>query len=557
VRVVEEVKDQLRRTLAGAYLEAKAAGDLAAEPDVVLLEVPKERAHGDFATNLAMMMARVEKKAPRAVAEAIVRHIRTEGTPVASVEIAGPGFINIRLHPGWMNAALVAVQQEGERYGQSRHGGGRRILLEYVSANPTGPMVLVQARSGALGSALDRLLNWAGYRCETEFYINDGGTQIEQLAKSVDLRARQQAGEQVEFSGEYPGEYVLECAADLLKEYPDFLVRPEAERYAFLERWAPEYFRRGQEEVLRNYGVVFDNWFRESTLRASGAVDEVVRRLIEMGAAYEQDGAVWMRTTAYGDDKDRVIVRSNGESTYFCADAAYHMNKYDRGYDLLINILGQDHHGYEGRLKAMAQCLGHGRDTLEILFTQMVRLFKDGEEVRMSKRRGTFVLMEDLLDEVSVDAARFFFLMRSFDVHMDFDMNLANLKSNENPVYYVQYAHARICSMLRQAEEGGHRVSDAKAVDLRVLADESEVDLIRKIAEFPEEIISAAEAREPARVTRYVVDLATSFHSFYNRCRVISGDPTLTGARLVLVDGVRRVVANALGLLGVTAPERM
>lgn len=557
MRVVEQVKDEMRQLLAAAYMAAKVAGELAAEPDAILLEVPKEKSHGDFATNLAMVMARVERKAPRAVAEAILRHLQTEGTVIASAEIAGPGFLNIRLKQGWMLPVLEAVQREGALFGQTDHGQGQRILLEYVSANPTGPMVLVQARSGALGSALARILNWAGYRCDTEFYVNDAGNQVRQLALSVDLRARQEAGEAIEFTGEYPGDYVIECARDLLNAQPDFLSRPEAERIAFLETWAPEYFRGGQEEILRGYGVVFDQWFSERSLRESGAVEAVVNRLKESGEAYEQDGAVWMRTTAYADDKDRVIVRSNGELTYFAGDAAYHRNKYERGYEVLINILGQDHHGYEGRLKAMAQCLGRDRNSLQILFTQMVRLFKDGEEVRMSKRRGTFVLMEDLLDEVSVDAARFFFLARSFDAHMDFDMNLANLKSNENPVYYVQYAHARICSILRAAAEAGHAVPSAEAVDLTVLTDESEVDLVRKIAEFPEEVIMAADAREPHRLTRYVTELATAFHSFYNRCRVITEDQAVTGARLVLVDAVRTVVRNGLGILGVSSPERM
>lgn len=557
MRVIEEVKDQIRRTLAGAYLSARASGDLVAEPDAILLEVPKDKSHGEFATNLAMTMARVERKAPRAVAEAIVRHMSTADTVIAGVEIAGPGFINIRLKPGWLNPALVAVQQEGDSFGKSDFGGQQKVLLEYVSANPTGPMVLVQARSGALGSTLARLLNWAGFHCDTEFYVNDAGNQVRHLAVSVDLRARQERGEQVEFSGEYPGDYVIECARDLLAQYPDFPALPEAERIAFLEKWAPENFRRGQEEVLKGYGVVFDRWFSERSLRESGAVQEVVRRLREMGEAYEHEGALWMRTTAYGDDKDRVIVRSNGEFTYFCADAAYHMNKYDRGYEVLIDILGQDHHGYEGRMKAMAQCLGHGKESLELLFTQMVRLFKEGQEVRMSKRRGTFVLMEDLLDEVSVDAARFFFLTRSFDAHMDFDMDLANLKSNENPVYYVQYAHARISSILRQAGEAGQRVPDAQTVDLSLLSEESEIDLIRKIAEFPEEVIGAAESREPHRLTRYASELATAFHSFYNRCRVITDDAELTGARLALVDSVRTVIRNALGIMGVGAPDKM
>lgn len=559
MRLIQEVQNQIRAALRAAVNTAAAAGDLTGPaPENIHLEAPKDKSHGDLATNLALVMAKGERKPPRAVAEAIVRHLDLRGTWADRVEVAGPGFLNLFLRPGWLHQVLPAVQAEAGDYGKSDYGQGQRVLLEYVSANPTGPMVLVQARAGAVGSTLARILNWAGYRCDTEFYVNDAGTQVKNLARSVDLRARQLAGEQVEFTGEYPGEYVIDCAKELLRQYPDFLQRPEEERLAFLETWATEYFRSGQEEVLRRYGVVFDNWFSERKLRESGAVEAVVQRLKEMGEAYEADGAVWMRTTKYGDDKDRVLVKSTGEYTYFCADAAYHLNKYERGYEQLINILGQDHHGYLGRMKAMAQCLGHSPDSLELLFTQLVRLIKDGEEVRMSKRRGNFVEMEDLLDEVSVDAARFFFLMRSLDTHMDFDLNLANLASSDNPVYYVQYAHARISSLLRQAEEAGFQVPAAIGARLDLLQDESELDLLRRIAELPEEIIDAARTREPHRLSRYAIDIATLFHTFYTRCRVLGAETEdLTRARLVLADATRTVLRNVLGLMGVSAPDRM
>nr|PZN43610.1 MAG: arginine--tRNA ligase [Bacillota bacterium] len=556
---MQEVQNQIRAALRAAVAAAaEAAGLTGPGPGKSHPEAPKEKAHGDLATNLALVMARGERKPPRAVAEAILRHLDLGGTWAERVEVAGPGFLNFFLKPGWLHQVLVAVQQEGENYGKSDHGQGKRVLLEYISANPTGPVVLVQARAGAVGSTLARLLNWAGYRCDTEFYVNDAGNQVKALARAVDLRARQLAGENVEFTGEYPAEYVIDCARDLLKQYPDFLQKPEEERLAFLERWAPEYFRAGQEEVLRRYGVVFDNWFSERKLRESGAVEALIQRLKEMGEAYEADGAVWMRTTKYGDDKDRVLVKSDGEYTYFCADAAYHLNKYERGYDLLINIWGQDHHGYQGRMKAMVQCLGRPPESLELLITQLVRLVKDGQEYKMSKRQGNIVELEDLLEEVSVDAARFFFLMRSLDSHMDFDINLANLASQENPVYYVQYAHARICSLLRQAEEAGYRVPDAASVRLEVLQDPAELDLLKKIAELPEEIIHAAESREPHRIARYVMDVAALFHAFYNRCRVLGAESEeLTRARLVLADATRVVIRNVLGLMGVSAPERM
>lgn len=559
MRVIEQIRVELRQALTDAITSAVAAGDLnGPAPTTVVLEVPKDKAHGDYATNLAMVMAKPERKAPRAVAEAIIKNLKTEGTWIDSAEIAGPGFINIRLKFGWIHQVLPAVEAEGAAFGTSDHGHGKRILLEYVSANPTGPMVLVQARSGAYGSTLGRVLNAAGYECKTEFYCNDAGNQVKLLAKSVDLRAQELRGATIEIpEGCYPGEYVIDAARDLLAQQPDFLAKPEEERLAFLERWSTEYFRSGQEEVLRNYGVIFDRWFSERSLREAGKPDELVKRLLESGKAYEQEGAVWMRTTEYGDDKDRVLVKSDGEKTYFAVDACYHMDKYDRGFDILIDVLGQDHHGYLARMKAMVECLGHSKDSLEILFTQIVRLFKDGEEFRMSKRKGNFVLMEDLLDQVSVDAARYFFLMRGLDAHMDFDLDLANLKSSDNPVFYVQYAHARIASILRQAAEAGRPLPRAGEADLGLLKDDSEIDLMRKLADFPEEIIGAADAREAHRLTRYVNELATLFHSFYTRCRVVTEDAPLTQARLVLCDATRTVIHNALSLMGVSAPERM
>ncbi len=558
MRVIEQVRSEIRQAFTQAVNQAVAAGELTGPAPAVILEVPKDRSHGDFATNLAMIMTRQEKKPPRVLAETILRHLNTQGTWIESTEIAGPGFINLKLKFGWIHQVLSAVQDEGERFGKSEHGQGKRILLEYVSANPTGPMVLVQARSGAYGSTLARVLNAAGYQCNSEFYVNDAGNQVRMLARTIDLRAQELRGATIEIpEGGYPGEYVIDAARALLEQDPDFLTKPDEQRLAFLEKWGPEYFRKGQEEVLASYGVVFDRWFSERSLRDAGKPAELVQRLLDAGEAYEQDGAIWMKTTKYGDDKDRVLVKSDGEYTYFAADACYHMDKYDRGYEVLIDVLGQDHHGYLGRMKAMVECLGHSKESLEILFTQIVRLFKDGQEFRMSKRKGNFVLMEDLFDQVPVDAARFFFLTRSLDAHMDFDLDLANLKSSDNPVFYVQYAHARICSILRQAEEQGHKVLPAGQAQLSLLNEEVEADLMRKLADFPEELIGAADAREAHRLTRYLNDLATLFHAFYTKCRVVTEDTALTQARLVLVDATRVVLRNALTMLGVSAPERM
>jgi len=558
VRIIEQIRSDIRTALTKAITQAVATGDLAGPAPLIFLETPKDKTHGDFATNLALQIVKQEKKSPRAIAEAVVKHLQTDGTWIDSVEIAGPGFINLRLKFGWVHQVLAAIQQEGVDFGQSDHGQSQSILLEYISANPTGPMVLVQGRSGAYGSTLARVLRRTGYECHTEFYVNDAGNQVVQIARAVDLRAQELKGAVIEMpEGVYPGEYVIDAARDLLAQNPDFLNQPEEDRLTFLQHWAPEYFRSGQEQVLLDYGVKFDRWFSERSLRDAGKPAELVERLLKSGQAYEHEGAVWMKTSQYGDDKDRVLVKSDGQYTYFAADACYHMDKYDRGHAVLIDILGQDHHGYVNRMKAMVECLGHPAVSLEILLTQIVRLFKDGQEMRMSKRKGNFVLLEDLFDQVSLDAARYFFLMRSLDAHLDFDMDLANMKSSDNPVYYVQYAHARICSVLRQAAESGQAIPPAGAVDLDLLKEEVEVDLLRKLAEFPEELIGAADGREPHRVTRYVHELATLFHAFYQRCRVVTDDAAMTQSRVVLCDATRSVLQNGLSLMGVSAPERM
>jgi len=558
VRIIEQVRSDIRLALIAAVNRAVIAGDLIGPAPLVFLETPKDKSHGDFATNLALQIVKQEKKSPRAIAEAVIKHLQTQGTWIDVVETAGPGFINLRLKSGWVHQVLAAIQQEGQSFGQSDHGQGKRILLEYVSANPTGPMVLVQGRAGAYGSTLARVLRRTGYRCDTEFYVNDAGNQVVQIARAVDLRAQELKGATIEIpEGVYPGEYVIDAARDLLALDPDFLDQPEEARIAYLQKWAPEYFRRGQEKVLLEYGVQFDRWFSERSLRDAAKPAELVERLLKSGQAYEHDGAIWMKTSHYGDDKDRVLVKSDGQYTYFAADACYHMDKYDRGYEVLIDILGQDHHGYINRMKAMVECLGHPSSSLELLLTQIVRLFKDGQEMRMSKRKGNFVVLEDLFDQVPLDAARYFFLMRSLDAHLDFDMDLANMAASDNPVYYVQYAHARICSVLRQATEAGHTISPAESVDLTLLKEEVEVDLLRKLADFPEELIGAADGREPHRVTRYVHELATLFHAFYQRCRVVTDDAAMTNARILLCDATRSVLQNGLSLMGVSAPERM
>lgn len=556
---MEHVKAEIRQALQQAIERAAAAGELSGAASELPLETPRDKQHGDYATGVAMAMARAERKAPRLVAEAIVRHFPFDQTWVERCEVAGPGFINFFLRPGWLHQALVQIQTEGDDYGRSQHGGGRRVLVEFVSANPTGPMVVVQARAAAAGDTLCNLLDRAGYAVAREFYVNDAGRQVMLLAQTLEARLRQELGQEAAVPEDgYPGEYVIDLARQYLAaEGAAVLAEPEQARWAKLGRWATEQIRAGQEQVLAAYGVRFDAWFSEQHLRSDGWPERVIDWLRQRGHVYDRDGAVWFRSTAFGDDKDRVLVKSTGEYTYFAVDACYHLNKYQRGFDTLINIWGQDHHGYVGRMQAMVAALGYPAASFELLITQIVHLVRSGAAVKMSKRRGEFVLMQDLLDEVDVSACRFFFLMRSLDSHLEFDLDLARLQDSSNPVYYVQYAHARIASLLAQAAAQGHTVPRAADLDLTVLADDAEYDLLRRLADYPREIIEAADAREPHRLTRYVHELATTFHQFYTRCRVISDDAALTAARLVLADATRTVLKNALDCLGVAAPERM
>ncbi|MBX6378456.1 MAG: arginine--tRNA ligase, partial [Clostridia bacterium] len=434
-----------------------------------------------------------------------------------------------------------------------------RVLVEFVSANPTGPLNVVNARAAAFGDALVRVLNAAGYRAEREYYVNDAGRQFANLALAMEVRLRQLLGEDIGLpEGAYPGAYVIDLARAFLAEHgADVLNLPAAERRERLGRFAVDRIVAGQRATLEAYGVHFDRWVRESAVRAAGEPERVLALLREAGHVYERDGAVWFRATAFGDDQDRVLVRQNGEATYFLPDVAYHLDKFRRDYDLCIDIWGQDHHGYVARMKAALSALGIDPARLEVLLTQIVRLLRGGQVVKMSKRGGEFVTMDELLEDVGRDAARFFFLMRTLDSHLDFDLDLAVRQSEDNPVYYVQYAHARICSILRQGAERGVAPPPPGTADLTLLADPSEEAVVRLVARFPAEVAEAAEGRAPHRLTAYCRELATAFHAFYARCRVLGEDPDLTTARLALVDAVRQVLANALELLGVSAPERM
>jgi len=556
--VVAKQREQLRSAIQAAIGSAQASGELelSSVPEIGL-EVPRDAGHGDFASNIALVTAKMAKKSPRDVAKIIVGHL-TLGEFIHDVEVAGPGFINFFLSHDWLYDTIRVIEREGDSYGDSQHGSGEKILLEFVSANPVGPMNVVNARAAAVGDTLARLFRAAGYTVGTEFYVNDAGNQADVFARSLEARYQQLTDPDYPFPEDgYPASYVGDLAGKLQKDHPELQEMTLEERLAFCKRWGTDQMVEMQKADLKNYGVEFDLWFRERDLHAAGALEEAIAFLEERGLLFEAEDAKWFRSTDFGDDKDRVIVKSDGSYTYVTADIAYHHDKLKRGYTKLIDIWGPDHHGYIGRMKAAIQALGYGEDTLEVLILQYVALLRNGEQVKMSKRAGEFITMQDLVEEVGKDAARFFFLNRSPESHLDFDLDLAVQQSNENPVFYVQYAHARISSILRQGREMGVSIPTSQEVDLSLLNHDSEIALIKQMASLPEELLTAALQREPHRVTRYALDLASLFHSFYTHCHILGEEQRLQDARLVLVAQVRVVLRKVLGILGVDAPEQM
>lgn len=551
-----DIKQQIEQALIRAVEAAAAEGVLpegAALPPVLLEEPPKKEL-GDFATNFAMQSARVFRQSPQKIA-AVIRD-RLTGDWLDHAEVAGPGFLNLYLKKTVLSDTLRAVLAAGEKFGTLPPNGAPRIQVEYVSANPTGPLHVGHGRGAAVGSALVKLLRTAGYTVDSEYYVNDAGNQMNLLAVSVNARYLELLGKPVEFpENGYHGADIVETAQRIIDRDGDkYLSLPEEERLKLFQDVAYREKLAALEEDLADFGVTFDRWYSERTLHPD-AVRRVVDVLLERGTAYEKDGAVWLRSTDYGDDKDRVIFRDNGVPTYLAADIAYHDDKYRRGYGRLINIWGADHHGYVARVKASMAALGHDPEELTVLLLQMVSLYRDGALVKLSKRTGETVTLRELMEEVGVDAARYFFLMRSLDSQLDFDLDLATKKSNENPVYYIQYAHARISSIFRQADEAGISVRDG--AELELLTDETEIALIKKIAAYPEEIARAAAEFAPQRIARYSHELAGAFHSFYNKCRIVGQEPPLASARLALVLATGRVIRHSLGVLGVSAPEKM
>ena len=579
--MIQAARQQVSALTQGAYEKAAAAGLLPAGAEVkATVEIPKDTAHGDYASSFAMAGAKALHMAPRAIAQIIVDNLELEGSFFQKVEIAGPGFLNFTLGPRWYGEVLASVETQGASYGSGDEGHGKRVMVEFVSANPTGPMHMGNARGGVLGDTLANVLKRDGWDTWKEFYVNDAGNQIHKFAVSINARYMQLivGEENFPFPEEgYHGDDIKELAQAIYQMHGDsWKELPEEERLERLAEYGLSVNIPKMKEDLLKYGIVYDQWFFESSLHESGYVAETVQMLTDKGWTYEKDGALWLNTTKLLkekylregktqeqvdklDLKDDVLRRANGFYTYFAADIAYHRNKLEvRGFDLAINIWGADHHGHVARLQAALDGLGlDGSHRLVVVLMQLVNLMQDGKPVRMSKRSGKAIALHDLLDEISVDAARYFFNSRTSTSPLDFDLDLAVRQDSENPVYYVQYAHARICSLIARLEEEGEKVPAAAGVDAGVMATGEELALIKTLAQFPAEIHLAARDYDPSRINRYLVSLAGDFHRFYNACRIKGEEHEILAARLKLADTVRAVLANGLGLLGVSAPEKM
>ncbi|MDC4222814.1 MAG: arginine--tRNA ligase [Candidatus Manganitrophus sp.] len=529
----------------------------------IILEVPKREGQGDFATTLALSLSKEEGRPPREIASDLVALLQGRSPLIEKIEIAGPGYINFFLSKDHWYQTLLDIREKKGRYGQTSIGWGKKVQIEFVSANPTGPLHVAHGRAAALGDALALLLQAVGYQVDREYYINDVGNQMTLLGRSTYLRYRELFGEKVTLPDEsYRGSYIIEIAEKIKKSAGDrYLTGSEEEHLPFFVRTSYQTILGWIRRDLDQFGVHFDRWFPEEDLYRNKEVDASLEFLKSAGVLYEQDGALWVATTRFGDDKDRVVMRSNRQMTYFASDIAYHRNKFERGYDRLIDIWGADHHGYIARVKAVAAAMGYSPDRLDILIHQLVNLLREGKPVAMSKRSGEFVTLREVMDEVGVDATRFFFLMRRSDTSLDFDLDLAKKASTENPVYYVQYAHARVCSILRVATERGlnveEEIQNAKLADLTVLDLPEEQALIKQLSNYPDLLQSAAEVLEPHRLTFYLQELAGMLHRYYFDHRVVTEDLPRTRARLVLMAAVQIVLRNALAILGVRAPERM
>ncbi|EGQ3987235.1 arginine--tRNA ligase [Staphylococcus pseudintermedius] len=548
--------DQVKQTLIQEIEKSIQQANIVESIPEIKIEIPKDTKNGDYATNIAMVLTKLAKRNPREIAQLIVDHLDTEAAHVKKIDIAGPGFINFYLDSSYLNAVIDQALELDTQFGRVAESKNKKILVEYVSANPTGDLHIGHARNAAVGDTLCNILDAAGYDVTREYYINDAGNQITNLAKSIEARYLQHLGQKAEMPADgYHGQDIKNIGADLAKKQPNLMDLSDDERLKTFRQLGVDYEMAKLKQDLADFNIHFDNWFSETSLYEKGEVKAVLERMKENGYTYEQDGATWLRTTDFKDDKDRVLIKKDGTYTYFLPDIAYHYDKFQRGNDNLINLFGADHHGYINRLRASLETFGVDSDRLEIQIMQMVRLMQDGEEVKMSKRTGNAITLREIMDEVGIDAARYFLTMRSADTHFDFDMALAKEQSQDNPVYYAQYAHARICSILRQAEAQGYQVE--KGADYQTITNDKAIELLKKVAEFEPMIEGAAEARAPHRVTNYIQDLAAHFHKFYNAEKVLTEDQAKTKAHLALIDAVRITLRNALQLVGVTAPEQM
>lgn len=558
--MIEAAKKDVKEIIMGALGRLIAEEKLPSEPiPAFTVEIPKDNSHGDFSCNAALVSAKAFKSNPRNIATLISEAAVLDGTLFEKIEVAGPGFINLFLNPLWFGETVNKVIGLKDKYGRTDKGEGKRVLVEFVSANPTGPMHIGNARGGAIGDCLSSLLEYAGYYVEREFYVNDAGNQVNKFGLSLDIRYKQLFGSDEEMPEDsYHGQDIIDHAKAFAEIYGDkYMNTSEAERRAALVEYALPINIKGLETDLGKYRIKYDTWFKESTLHNSGKVTEIVEFLKEKGVTYEKDGAIWFKASDFGDDQDRVLVRANGVPTYFVPDIAYHYNKLvTRGFDKAIDILGADHHGYIARMKAALTALGVDSDKLDIVIMQMVRLVRNGEAVKLSKRSGKAITLATLLDEIPMDAARFFFNLRDPDTHLEFDLDLAIEESSKNPVFYVQYAHARICRVIeKMAEEGvTAKLPDSKALKF---TEEAEFAIIRHIAALPEVINEAASEYNPSKITRYVLDLAALFHKFYDTCKIKGESEEILQSRLSLCCAVRIVIKNMLDLLKVEAPEKM
>ena len=555
MNAVEQLQQSIKAALAAAI---EKAGLVEAGTELnIHLETPKDKANGDFATNIAMQLTKLAKKPPRAIAESILENIDTAGTDIEKIDIAGPGFMNITVRKDFLAGVVKAAFEQGENYGRSTAGAGEKVQVEFVSANPTGDLHLGHARGASVGDSLCNVMDFAGFDVSREYYINDAGNQINNLAYSLEARYKQALGMDAEMPEDgYHGPDIIEIAGKLAEEFgASILEKSEEERFKFFRQHGLKLELAKLQNDLKNFRVEFDVWYSETSLYENGKVEVALDKLRANGHVFEQDGATWFRSTTFGDDKDRVLIKNDGSYTYLTPDISYHEDKLQRGFTKLINIWGADHHGYIPRMKAAIEALGYDRGTLEVDIIQMVQLYKNGEKFKMSKRTGNAVTMRELVEEVGLDAVRYFFVKTAGDSHMDFDLDLAVSQSNENPVYYAQYAHARISSILRSANEQGF---EASLENLSLLTAEKEEEVLKKVGAFPQIVADAAKHRTPHRIANYIQDLAASFHSFYNAEKVINQDnKELTEARLALITAVKTTLANALKLIGVSAPEKM